>query len=283
LDSTEVLSKIPPIKIYANNKESYFEKETLHISIVPTGEQGTTLIGHVIMLRNITEHKELDAAKTNFIATVSHEFKTPISSIKMSLQLLENERIGSLNGEQKNLLESIKDDANQLLKITGELLNMTQVESGHIQLVIAPADPKAILLQAIHATKTQAEQKQIKLDVTYPDHLPHIPADSEKTAWVLTNIISNAIRYSYDNSTIYIRVEVAEDTVQFVVKDTGQGIAAQYKDKIFDRYFRVPGTKKEGTGLGLAISKDFISAQGGSITVESELAAGSTFRVALAR
>jgi NtrC-family two-component system sensor histidine kinase KinB len=103
----------------------------------------------------------LDFAKTNFIATVSHEFKTPISSIKMSLQLLQNEQIGNLNDEQKNLVDSIKDDANRLLKITGELLNMTQVESGNIQLSILPSDPKEILLYAVNATKTQAEQKQI--------------------------------------------------------------------------------------------------------------------------
>jgi NtrC-family two-component system sensor histidine kinase KinB len=124
--------KPEPIKIYADNKEGYFEKEILHISITPTGEKTKQLIGHVIILRNITEYKELDFAKTNFIATVSHEFKTPISSIKMSLQLLEKDEIGKLNAEQRNLIHSIKDDATRLLKITGELLNMTQVESGNI-------------------------------------------------------------------------------------------------------------------------------------------------------
>lgn len=123
----------------------------------------------MIILRNITEYKELDFAKTNFIATVSHEFKTPISSIKMSLQLLEKEEIGNLNTEQRNLLDSIKDDASRLLKITSELLNMTQVESGNIQLSILPADPKEILRFAIQATQTQADQKtsSLKLNVLH--------------------------------------------------------------------------------------------------------------------
>jgi len=273
--------KPDPIKIFSENKESYFEKETLHISITPTGEVNSKLVGHVIFLRNVTTYKELDFAKTNFIATVSHEFKTPISSIKMSLQLLENEKIGKLNDEQKNLIDSIKDDASRLLKITGELLNLTQVESGNIQLSILPSDPKEILLYAINATKTQADQKQLNFEINCPDNISKIQADNEKTAWVLTNLISNAIRYSYDNATIYLAIRQTSDQVQISVRDTGQGIEPHYKDKIFDRYFRVPGTKKEGTGLGLAISKEFIEAQGGQITVDSEFGAGSTFILTL--
>lgn len=277
IGETDNRQKQEPIKIFSGNKESYFEKETLHISITPTGEANSRLVGHVVILRNVTTYKELDFAKTNFIATVSHELKTPISSIKMSLQLLENEQIGKLNDEQKNLIDSIKDDATRLLKITSELLNMTQVESGNIQLSILPSDPKEILLYAINATKTQADQKQITFEVSCPDDVPKIYADKEKTAWVLMNLISNAIRYSYDNSNIYLTIQHTSNQVQISVRDTGQGIAPQYKDKIFNRYFRVPGTKKEGTGLGLAICKEFMEAQGGKITVKSEFGAGSTF------
>lgn len=270
-----------PIKIFAGNKESYFEKETIHISVTPTGEQFSKLIGHVIFLRNVTSYKEMDFAKTNFIATVSHEFKTPISSIKMSLQLLENDQIGLLNREQQNLVESIKEDANRLLKITGELLNMTQVESGNIQLSILPTDPKEMLLYAINANKTQAEQKHINIELACPENLSQVQADNEKTAWVLTNLISNAIRYSHDHSSIHVDIIENSTQIKISVKDKGQGIAPQYKDKIFDRYFRVPGTNKEGTGLGLAICKEFIEAQGGKISVESEFGAGSTFTLTL--
>ncbi len=274
-------SKSKPIKIFSNSKEGYFEKEIHHISVTPTGEQLKQVIGHVIILRNITEFKELDTAKTNFIATVSHEFKTPISSIKMSVELLKNEQIGKLNEEQTNLLNSIHDDSNRLLKITGELLNMTQVESGNIQLSIFPANPAEILNFAMNATQTQADYKQIRFEKHCPEDIPNVLVDNEKTAWVLTNLLSNAIRYSYEHATIYLSIKKLDNQVQISVRDTGQGIAPQYKDKIFDRYFKVPGTKKEGTGLGLAISKEFIEAQKGQIKVDSEFGAGSTFTIIL--
>jgi NtrC-family two-component system sensor histidine kinase KinB len=271
--------KKDPIKIYADNKESYFEKEIVAIKIIPTGEKEEKLIGNVILLQNITPYKELDFAKTNFIATVSHELKTPISSIKMSTQLLANNEIGEVNDEQKNLIEGIKDDADRLLKITGELLNMTQVESGSIQLSAIPSSPKEILDYAINANKTAAEQKQIRFNLSIPETLPKIIVDSDKTAWVLTNLISNAVRYSYDNSAIKLSILEEEGQLKFTVADTGQGIPPQYVNKIFDRYFRIPGTKKEGTGLGLSISKEFIEAQGGFIIVKSELGAGSSFTI----
>ncbi|MBP7512616.1 MAG: HAMP domain-containing protein [Bacteroidia bacterium] len=267
------------IKIYANGKEGYFENNLLPIAITPTGEEGKQVIGHVILLRDVTEYKELDFAKTNFIATVSHEFKTPISSIKMSLQLLENEQIGKLNIEQTNLVESIKEDAERLLNITKELLNITQVESGNIQLSILPIDLKETIQYAVNANRTQLEQKKITLQKSGIDTMPKVLADNEKTAWVLTNLISNAIRYSYDNSVIELRAEMEKDHLKIAIKDFGQGIAPQYKDKIFNRYFRVPGTQKEGTGLGLAISKEFIEAQGGSISLSSDYGEGSEFTV----
>lgn len=279
--ATTTAAKHEPVKIYADHKESYFEKQVIPINITPTGEQEEKFIGNVILLQNITPFKELDFAKTNFIATVSHELKTPISSIKMSLQLLENEQVGTVNEEQKNLLGSIKDDANRLLKITGELLNMTQVESGNIQVSVMSADVKDIVQYAVSANKAAAEQKNIRIDVAYGDNLPKVMADEEKTAWVLTNLISNAIRYSYDNAVVNVEVKAQQHKILFTVTDKGQGIAPQYKEKIFDRYFRVPGTKKEGTGLGLSISKEFVEAQGGTIQVQSDFGAGSSFSITL--
>ncbi|MES2479590.1 MAG: ATP-binding protein [Bacteroidota bacterium] len=275
--------KANQLKIFANNKESYFEKEILNISIVPTGEKSPNLVGHVVILRNVTEYKELDFAKTNFIATVSHEFKTPISSMKMSLQLLKNVRVGTLNDEQLKLVESINDDANRLLKFTSELLNLTQVESGKVQISLQLADPSEIVQLAIEATKTQASQKAINLKVSIEEDAPKIIADSEKTLWVLTNLISNAIRYSYDHTIIYVSAFTQDNSFKFSVKDSGPGIDKQYKERIFDKYFRIPGTQEEGTGLGLAICKEFIEAQGGAIALESEYGSGSTFTISLKR
>ncbi|MDE1193036.1 MAG: ATP-binding protein [Arachidicoccus sp.] len=279
--SVKPVAQAAPMKIYADNKESYFEKEIIPIKIIPTGEKEEKQIGNVILLKNITEYKELDFAKTNFIATVSHEFKTPISSIKMSVQLLENERIGLLNEEQKNLIESIKDDSNRLLKITGELLNVTQVESGSVQLNVVPANVSEIIEYAVSANKNAAEQKNIKLQINMPSQSLSVFADTEKTAWVLNNIISNAIRYSYENSIITIDATKENTQTKISVTDTGQGIIPEYIPKIFDRYFRIPGTKKEGTGLGLSISKEFIEAQKGSIEVDSEYGKGSRFTIRL--
>ncbi len=277
----EQKNKMEPVKIYADNKESYFEKEIIPIKVLPTGEKEEKQIGNVILLQNITPYKELDFAKTNFIATVSHELKTPISSIKMSLHLLENAKIGELNQEQQALIESIKEDAGRLLKITGELLNMTQVESGAIQMNVVPTDPKEIIQYAINANKSAAEQKQIRFEINIPGDIQKVIADNEKSSWVLTNLISNAIRYSYDNSTIAVAVFTENEKIKFAVTDSGQGISPEYLDKIFDRYFRIPGSKKEGTGLGLSISKEFIEAQGGQLTVKSDFGVGSTFAFTL--
>lgn len=269
--------KEKPLKIYADNKESYFEKEIVNITITPTGEREKIFIGQVIVLKNITPFKELDFAKTNFIATVSHELKTPISSIKMSVQLLENRQTGEVNEEQKQLIESIKDDSNRLLKITGELLNLSQVETGNIQLNIQQASPYKIIQYALEAVKFQAEQKHIKLNSEIDENLPEVKADTEKTAWVLINFLTNAIRYSSEETKIIIGVKKEITGVLFSVKDEGKGIESRYREKIFDRYFQVPGSAKTGTGLGLAISKEFIEAQGGKIGLDSEIGMGSTF------
>lgn len=271
------------VSIFADGKESYFEREVLNISLEAPAPQSQKLISQVIILRNVTSYKELDSAKTNFMATISHEFKTPISSIKMSVQLLKNERTGELNPEQKKLLESIQDDADRMLKITGELLNLTQVESGNIQINVLPTDLKDIVQYAVNANNLQAGQKDISFEISYPDELPFVLVDREKTAWVLTNVISNAVRYSYEHSTIYLGVVHSGNVVKVSVRDTGKGIAPEYKDKIFNRYFRIPGSKTEGTGLGLAISKEFMQAQGGSINVDSDLGSGSTFTLTLSK
>ncbi|MCI3937944.1 ATP-binding protein [Chryseobacterium aahli] len=266
------------LKIFVEGKENYFEKEILAINVIPTGEKESRFIGQVIMLRNITPFKELDLAKTHFMGTVSHEFKTPISSIQMGLQLLENERIGHLNEEQGKLVSGIKDDTQRLLRITGELLNMTQLESGVVQLNIKPSSVQNMIEDVIAANKSAAENKEIAIKMNIASDISVVNADSEKTSWVLNNILSNAIRYSHEKSMIEINVvKLDNDQVKFSVTDNGRGIEEQYLNKVFTRYFRIPGTKTEGTGLGLSISKEFIEAQGGTIAVESEIGVGSTF------
>lgn len=278
---TEAVKKQEPLKIYADSRESYFEKQLVPISVIPTGEAEAKGIGSFIILRNVTAYKELDVAKTSFIATVSHEFKTPIASMKMSLQLLENEQTGTLNDEQKSLITNIKDDTTRLLRTTGELLNITQVETGKANLQPEPCNVADIINGAVEANKIQATAKKIGITTLIDNTLPNILADKEKATWILSNLISNAIRYSYENAPVTLSAERNGDMVLISVKDNGIGIEDNYLGRIFDKYFRVPGTEKEGTGLGLAISREFITAMGGSISVQSQFGQGSVFTVAL--
>jgi PAS domain S-box-containing protein len=268
------------MKIYADNRESFYTKEVL--SVVSKEK----VIGSVIILKNITEFQQLDEAKTNFIATISHELKTPISSIKMSLKLLEDSRIGEVNAEQRQLLENIDEDARRLLQITGELLDMAQVETGKLQLNFGSTHAKNIVDYAVKALKTTAEQKQVTINVECGENLPDVRADLDKTTWVLINLLSNAIKYSHEKSVVDLVVKKYKaDEIEFSVQDHGQGIDPKYISRIFERYFKVPGasTEQAGTGLGLAIAKDFIEAQAGKIGVESEIGEGSRFYFTLKR
>jgi len=268
------------LKIYADNKESYFQVKYMTIS--QPGADGVTMEkrGDVIMLKNITEFQELDSAKTTFISTISHELKTPISAIMMSLKLLQDTRVGSLNDEQSQLSKSIKDSSDRLLEITGELLNMTQVESGKLQLKPKITKPIELIDYAIRANQVQAEKFSIHIELEYPSEKIHkLFVDSEKIAWVLTNLLSNAIHYSKENGRVIIGAKQEDDVVELYVRDFGKGIDPRYHDSIFERYFRVPGTKVQGSGLGLSISKDFVEAHNGTLTIESELGKGSCFSI----
>lgn len=275
-----------PMKIYADGKESYFKLERREIMIPVFDDQQEQVIkesmsaaGVVYVLKNVTEYQELDEAKTNFIATVSHELKTPISSIKMSLKLLDDERVGKMNEEQKELVQHIKEDCGRLLKITSELLDLSQVETGNLQLNFVKSDPRKIAIYAIDAVRFQAEQKDIELELISRNDLPKVNVDTEKTAWVLVNFLSNAMRYSSKKSKVVIQILKSGNNIEFSVRDFGKGIEPQYQKRLFDRYFQVPtdGNNKSGSGLGLAISKDFIEAEGGKIWVESEIGEGSRF------
>ena len=272
-------SKKEPLKIYADDKESFFQVKYISITQPSKDDMIPEKRGYVIMLKNITEFKELDSAKTTFISTISHELKTPISAIMMSLQLLEDKRVGTLNNEQEDLASSIKDNSERLLSITGELLNMTQVESGKLQLKPKITKPIELIEYAIKANRVQAEKFNIQIEVEYPeDKVGKLFIDSEKIAWVLTNLLSNAIRYSPENGHVVIGAHQTDDNyIEMYVQDFGKGIDPRYHKSIFDHYFRVPGTKVQGSGLGLSISRDFVEAHNGTLTVQSELGKGSKF------
>ncbi len=266
----------PLIKIAIGGKENYFSKENISINYKPTGEKEAVFIGQVILLKNITSYKELDLAKTNFIATISHELKTPIASVQMCVKLLQDNRIGELNHEQKNIIQTLNDETLRLSRITNELLDLTQVETGNIKLNIQKTDPTDVVNYALEAVKFHAQRKNVQINVDIQDDIGTIQADIDKTTWVLVNLLTNAIRYSPEDGNIDLSCERNNSNVKISVQDYGPGIERKYVTRLFEKFFQVPGSPS-GTGLGLAISKEFIEAQGGEISVESEAGKGSTF------
>lgn len=271
------------IKLYLDGAETYFSRELFEINAPDDrifSKNRRNRIGYFILLKNITRFYQLDEAKTNFIATISHELKTPIGSMKMSLKMLEDERFGTTNELQKELIKNIDDDSDRLLKITGELLDMGQVETGKLLLNFSNTHPQNIVKYTYETIKMLAKQKEIKIRISCPKRLPDVWADLDKTTWVLINFLSNAIKYSVQKSTIELTVKKhPSKMIEFSVKDYGRGIEETYLPRVFERYFKVPdpGSNISGSGLGLAIAKDFIEAQGGQIGVESKINEGSRF------
>lgn len=270
-----------PLQIYADNKESYFQMDDIPLNVDLEGNGKKSFIGNVIILSNITKFKELDNAKTNFISTISHEMKTPISSIIMSLKLLEDKRLGQLTDEQKELAQGIRENSDRLLSITGELLKMTQLETGKLKITPKMTRPIDLIHYAVSATKILAERFKCYVEVEYPDKIHDLFVDGEKIAWVITNLLSNAIHHSPEGSRIIVGARENGKNIEIYVQDFGKGIDPRYHKSIFDRYFRVLGAKVQGSGLGLAISKDFLEVHNGKIDVESEVGKGSRFTITL--
>lgn len=264
------------LKVVVGGRENYFTRERIGVSYVATGEKEQVSIGTVILLKNITSYKELDLAKTNFIATISHELKTPIASLQMCVKLLQDRRVGSLNDEQQSIARTLGDEVMRISMITNELLDLSQVETGNIKLNLKSTDARDIIHHATEAVKVPAQRRQVAIDVEFAGNIPMIQADADKTTWVLVNLLSNAIRYSPENGNVVVKCSAEQGVVTFTVSDNGPGIERQYIERVFEKYFQVPGTAS-GTGLGLAISKEFIEAQGGKISADSVAGKGSTF------
>ncbi|HRI60231.1 MAG TPA: ATP-binding protein, partial [Saprospiraceae bacterium] len=263
------------LKIFFEGKESFFNEEKHEV------RNGNEVIGQVIVLKNVTAFRELDLAKTNFIATISHELKTPISAIKMSLKLLEDERVGQLNEEQKKLTAQIRGDSERLLNITGELLDLAQVETGNIRLAVAPTRVDYLVGYAAKAVESALKEKDLHLDVQLAPDIPILQLDAEKTTWVLVNLLTNAIKHSPEGERIEVRAHREKDSVVVSVRDFGKGIEEKYQKRLFEKFYQAPSNGGKaaagGTGLGLAISKEFIEAQGGRIWMESTPGAGAMF------
>ncbi|MBS1978933.1 MAG: HAMP domain-containing protein [Bacteroidetes bacterium] len=264
--------------IVVDGKENFFKKESIPIAHRPTGENDEIKLGEVIFLRNITSFKELDTAKTNFIATIAHELKTPVASVQMCAQLLNDERLGSLGEEQRKISFTLQEESSRLSKLINELLDLSQAETGNLHLHLEPNQLNNICEQSIESVKFQADRKGVAIHLDAMPDLPSLLLDQEKTRWVLINLLTNAIKYSPENESIDIRTFVAGNKVCVSIHDHGQGIEPRYLTRIFDKFFQVPGSAV-GTGLGLAISREFVQAMKGEIRVQSESGKGSIFTV----
>lgn len=270
----------PAISIDQKGKRQYFDKDVLVVDGYDEDNESEN-VGFVVILKNITELKEQDLAKTNFMATLSHELKTPISAIDMSLNLLGDERIGELNEEQKDLSQTIRQNSARLLKMVNEILDISRIESGKLQLTFEEIQPDEVVVKALDNVKTFIAEKHIQVIQNIAPALPKVRTDVPKTTAVLVNFLTNAIRYTPENETIEINVQRQNGSVEFYVKDHGPGISPADQRKLFQPYRRAKGDKTKGTGLGLAISKEFVEAQGGRIWVNSKLGVGSNFGFAL--
>ena len=227
--------------------------------------------GHILCLRNVSEFKKLDQMKSDFLATVSHELKTPLSSINLSLMLLRDERTAP--EERQRLAAGIGEETQRLLRLVGQLLAVSRLDAGAgIQLNRQSLKPDEFIRFATATVLPQLTDKHLQLDMQLPDSLPAVFADAEKTSWVLINLLANAIRYSPLGAPLRIRALPWGEMVQISVEDQGPGIAREHHQRIFQRFEGVPqaGGSTGGTGLGLSISREFIKAQGGELWVESQ-------------
>jgi PAS domain S-box-containing protein len=235
--------------------------------------------GHIFCLRNVSDFKKLDEVKSGFLATISHELKTPLASIKLSLMLLQHERTDA--AERQRLATGIGEETQRLLNMVGQLIDVARLDAGAgIKLNAQPMKLAEVICFATQTVRPQLNDKQLQLEVHVSDALPDVHGDVEKTTWVLINLLSNAIRYSPVAAPLTIRVVQWGEMVRVSVEDHGPGIPAAYHKRIFERFAGVPGQtaqKAGSSGLGLSISREFIGAQGGQLWVESQPEIGSRF------
>lgn len=236
--------------------------------------------GVVLLLGDVTHFKELDEMKSDFVSIVSHEFRTPLTSIQMGVGLLKESNLLKEGTKASELLNVIDEDSKRLNRLVSELLDLTRIESGKISMEFKPVDLDSIIDKAIKAFEIQASEKGITLEKENNGTANvKVIADSEKIIWVLVNLISNAFRYTPSGGSIKVSIENESNKAFVAVKDTGIGIPKKYHESIFEKFTQVKndGVTAGGAGLGLALSKDIIKAHKGRIWVESEEGHGSKF------
>jgi len=251
---------------------------------IPISDAGQNLIGVTLVLGDVTNLRRLDEMKSGLISVVSHELKTPLTSIRMASHLLLEERVGPLNPKQTELLLAAREDADRLQKIIEDLLDMGRLESGRVKLDLQSEPSERLVSDAVTPLETAFHDKCLALVVDVPIDTPRVLADPARIGHVFSNLLTNALKYTPPGGRVRISAEPLEKFVQFVVEDSGIGIPSEYLGRIFERFFRVPRENQPGgAGLGLAIAKEIVEVHGGTMTVESNAGQGSRFAFTLAR
>ncbi len=265
------------IEVIYKNKRLF-----LKVDISSNREGNRKNNGILLVIKDTTDLIESEAANRNLIYTISHELKTPLTSLMMGIGLINNESIGELNSKQKDIVDTIEEDVQNLNELVSDLLKVYEIQSNKNSLRKKSYDVSKIIMESFSNFEFQAKEKKVALEVNLNSKLPYVMIDNEKIKWVLNNLISNAIRYT-ENGVVKIIASYDKEKIFVSVIDTGRGIPEEYLNKIFERFVRVEGfdIPQESTGLGLAIAKEIVEIHGGEIWCESKVGLGSKFTFTL--
>ncbi|HEX4144437.1 MAG TPA: ATP-binding protein [Pirellulales bacterium] len=256
----------------AGDNESWFL-----LRATPVYEQRGRINGVTVILQDVTRLRRFDELKDDLVATVAHEFRTPLTSLRMAIHLVLEGVAGPLSEKQGDLLFAARDDCQRLQRTVDELLDLARIQSGKLSMQPRPLRAADLVHQAIELHRGQADEKQVTLTADVGLGLDQVLADPQRVQLVLSNLLGNAIRHSPDGGDVEISLSPKRGNVRFSVKDHGEGIPAEYHAAIFERFFRVPGAKSGAAGLGLPLAKEVVESHGGRIGVDSQVGQGSTF------
>lgn len=239
-------------------------------------------LGAAVVMHDVTRMQVLDEVKSNLVATVSHELKTPLTGIRLAVHVLLEEAAGPLLPKQAELLIDARDHSERLLAMVENLLDLARFEQGRRQIEFRPVHPDDLLRESAEAVRSRAQDKGVVLTVEPAIDLPPVNVDPLRMRTAISNLLDNALAYTERGGSISLKAQRNGGGVELVVTDTGHGIPPDALPHVFEKFFRVPGQSRPGgTGLGLAIVHEIVAAHGGSIVCESTFGEGSTFRISL--
>ncbi|HEC23887.1 MAG TPA: GAF domain-containing protein, partial [Chloroflexi bacterium] len=254
---------------------------SVHVSPVTHGDE---FLGLVSVFRDITREVMADRIKTEFVSNVSHELRTPMTSIKGYADLLLLGAAGEVTPEQRRFLDIIKSNADRLSLLVNDLLDISRIEQGRVELDLHDVDLRELIDDVLAAIRGRQENegRHLEFIADVPEDLPSIQADYDRVTQIITNLVSNAYQYTPDGGSVTVRVQPEDEGVQIDVIDTGIGIPEEDQRRIFDRFFRGEHPlvmQAAGTGLGLSIVQHLVEMHGGRVWFESEEGKGTTFSV----